>query len=147
MKGVEIGLKDITDAAAYCDKRKEMDANKMVLCSFSLWAGGIPVQIMEMLWLTQNSLDVNPNDQEGQDFGDGDDIQETLLSSSDAFALVFQVPVLPLACIMYINDIILYPVSYRNRINSILQTDDIIFLTSSRELNFDLLPSSPMPEL
>lgn len=90
---------------------------------------------------------MNPNDPEGQDFGDGDDIQETLLSSSDAFALVFQVPVLSLVCIMYINDIILYPVSYRNRINSILQTDDIIFLTSSRELNFDLLPSSPMPEL
>lgn len=90
---------------------------------------------------------MNPNDQEGQDFGDGDDIQGTLLSSSDAFALVFQVPALSLACIMYINDIILYPVSYRNRINSILQTDDIICLTSSRELNFDLLPSSPMPEL
>lgn len=36
VKGVEIGLKDVTDAAAYCDKRKEMDENKMVLCSFSL---------------------------------------------------------------------------------------------------------------
>lgn len=88
---------------------------------------------------------MNPN--EGQDFGDGSEVQEILLSSSDAFALVFQVPALSLACIMYINEFILYPVSYRNRINNILQTDDIICLISSRELNFDLLPSGPMPEL
>lgn len=38
---------------------------------------------------------------------------------------------------MYINEFILYPVSYRNRINIILQTDDIIRLTSNRELNLD----------
>lgn len=36
VKGVKIDLKDITDAAMCCDKRKEIDQNKMVLCPSSL---------------------------------------------------------------------------------------------------------------
>lgn len=57
--------------------------------------------------------------------------------SASLMFLPYQEPALSLACIMYINEFILYPVSYRNRINIILQTDDIIRLTSNRELNLD----------
>lgn len=91
--------------------------------------------------------DLHPNELGRRDFVGADPVEETLLSFSDVFILVFQVSALSLAWIMYINEFILYPVSYRNRITIILETDDIICLISNRELNFDLLPFSSMPEL
>lgn len=90
---------------------------------------------------------LHPNELGRRDFVGADQVEETLLSFSEVFVLVFQVSALSLACIMYINEFILYPVSYRNRITIIWKRDDIICLTSNRELNFDLLPSSSMPEL
>jgi len=91
--------------------------------------------------------DLHPDDFSRREFVGADQVEETLLSFSDVCVLVFQVSALSQACIMYINEFILYPVSYKNRITIILETDDIICLTSNRELNFDLLPSGSMPEL
>lgn len=91
--------------------------------------------------------DLHPNELGRRDFVGADQVEETLLSFSDVFVLVFQLYALSLACTMYINDFILYPVSYWNRIAIILERDDIICLTSERELNFDLLPSSSVPKL
>lgn len=73
-----------------------------------------------------------------RDFAGADQVEKTLLSFPDIFILVFQVSSLSLAHIMYINESTLYPVSYRNRITIVLETDDIICLTSNGELNFDL---------
>lgn len=91
--------------------------------------------------------DLHPKELGRRDFVGADQVEETSLSFSDVFVFVFQVSELSLACIMYTNESILYPVSYRNKITIILKTDDIICLTSNRELNFDLLPSRSVLKL
>lgn len=89
----------------------------------------------------------HPHDLSRRDFAGADQVEKILLSFSDILILAFQVFSLSLAGIMYINETTLYPVSYRNRITIVLETDDIICLTSNREMNFDLLLSSSVPEL